>query len=250
MLSREERQMYLWLAENWDDEDNALIDLGAFVGGASASMAEGRRRAGRTGRVHAYDRFGAGEQLKEAFLYPLGVAPFDGVDILPLAQRLLSPWAPNVQFHKGDIEDQTWRGGTISVLGIDAAKSPGALDRIAEIFYPSLIPGRSIIVQQDFLHWKVPWIAAHMQRMLHWFRPVACCPGNSVLFLCQVLVDHHALEAGRVAALDDTCFLRDLRAMRSTLSGFGIDRRVAKLAESMALNPGMRRSRDFHVRPP
>ena len=250
MLSRMEQRLYLWLARDWALGEGVIVDLGTFVGGSTARLAEGQRQAGRAIPIHAFDRFGASPSVKELVLYSQGIEPFDGTDILPLSQKLLSPWAPAIKFHKGQIEDQDWDGTKIEILAIDAAKTVKGMDRMAEMFFPSLIPGRSVVVQQDFLHWKVPWIPVQMEQMADWFEPLAVCPRDTVVYLCTKPVDEAALVAGRMEGLSDQDLQDGLMAAADRLAHFAVEDRLVRQSEAVTLNPGARMAKEFKVRPP
>ena len=249
MLSRMERRLYLWLAENWATGAGAIVDLGSFVGGSTACFAQGRARARGKQPVHAFDRFRASETVKEKLIYPTGFPKFVGDDILPLSRAMLAPFRPAVEFHKGEIEEQVWDAGPIEILAIDAAKTAGSTDRIAEIFFPHLIPGRSLVVQQDFLHWKVPWVPAQMEWMADCFRPVAVVPRDTVVYLCTASVDTAALEAGRVRRRSDAELREALDAAAIRLAPWAVADRLDAQARAVDLNPGLRRAKDFRRRP-
>ncbi len=172
MLNPEEAQFYVWLSRAMAEVTGAVVDLGCFAGGAPAYLAEGNRQGGGQAQIHAFDQFATSEKAKERQLYSKGVAPFGGTDILPLAQQVLAPWAPNVRFHKGRIEESVWEGGPIALLVLDASKTSETMDQMAAVFFPHLIPGQSIIVQQDELHWKEPWIAVQMEAFAEYFEPL------------------------------------------------------------------------------
>ena len=144
MLSAEEQLLYYWIAAFWAEGAGEMVDLGCFAGGSTARLAEGARVAGLTTGLHAFDRFTAHEAAKEGLLYQNGIAPFEGDDILPLAQSLLSPWGERVHFHRGEIDQMSWDGGSIEVLVMDASKKAQTMDRMSETFMPHLLPGRSL----------------------------------------------------------------------------------------------------------
>ncbi len=249
MLSRMERRLYLWLAEHWAEDAGAIIDLGSFVGGSTACLAQGRARAERQQPIHAYDRFRASETLKESMIYPTGFPRFVGNDILPLSRAMLAPFRPAVKFHKGEIEDQIWDNGPIEILAIDAAKTAASTDRIAQIFFPHLVPGRSLVVQQDFLHWKVPWVPAQMEWMDRWFTPVAVVPRDTVVYLCTAAIGPEALEAGRVCRRRDADLQGALAAASHRLERWAVADRLDAQSRAITLNPGLRRAKDFRRRP-
>lgn len=249
MLSPKERKLYMWLAEHWATGAGEIVDLGCFVGGSTALLAEGQRRAGRASTIHAYDRFRANDAIKKSMLYPAGIPPFESESILALSKRLLAPWAPAVVFHQGAIEDKIWTGGPIEILTLDASKTTASMDRMAELFFPSLIPGRSIIVQQDFLHWKQPWIAVQMERFADWFEPIIQVPQATMVYLCTRPVDAAAVKAGRCNHLTDDELIAGLDAAIHRFSGLQMVARLQEMKDAIALNPGAREARLFRRRP-
>jgi len=248
MLSAEEQKLYFWLAAFWAEGRGATVDLGCFAGGSTARLAEGHRVAGRATPVHAFDRFTAGEDVKRAILYAQGVAPFEGADILPLARSLLAPWAESVVLHRGEIERIGWDGGPIEILVMDASKTAETGDAMAEAFFPHLIPGASLVVAQDFLHWAQPWVPAQMEGLREWFRPLAHAPRDTMVFLCERVPDARALDAARVSALGDAALDARLAATEARLAEWGLGPRIAEMRQALAANPGERRAHRF-VRP-
>ncbi|MGC9420481.1 MAG: hypothetical protein ACP5EN_16070 [Rhodovulum sp.] len=240
MLSAAEQRLYFWLARDWARGAGDIVDLGCCAGGSTARLAEGRRQAGHAPHVHAYDRFTASEQLKERLLYPAGVAPFPGRDILPLARRFLAPWDGLVRLHPGEIEDDLWTGQPIEILTVDAAKSASAADAIADLFFPSLIPGASVVVQQDYFHWRQPWIAVHMERLTDCFMPLAVCPDATAVFLCTRAPDTATLARAACDGLGDAEMLNALDAARRRMAEFGQEAGFDRLAAALAANPGER----------
>ncbi|MEL6644797.1 MAG: hypothetical protein AAFQ79_12760 [Pseudomonadota bacterium] len=249
MLAPEERKLYLWLARHCTGGDGAIVDLGCFAGGSTAYLAEGARQAGHGQHVHGFDRFSASEVAKNDVLYPAGIPPFEGTQILSLAQRLLAPWAPDVTLYPGPIEAHHWTGPAIELLVIDAAKSAEVADRIAASFFPALIPGQSLVVQQDLLHWKTPWLPAQMEFMADCFRPVAHCAPDTVVFQCTRAVRPESLEAGRVRARRDSVLAEAVMAMGARLAPWDLGPRLETSLEALRRNPNKRRAKDFTERP-
>jgi hypothetical protein len=245
MLSTEEQKLYYWLTAFWAEGAGAIVDLGCFAGGSTARLAEGRRVAGLTPAIHAFDRFTADAHTKEAILYRQGVAPFDGDDILPLAQAALAPWAPDIVFHRGEIDRMDWQGGAIELLVMDASKTVESGDAMAATFFPHLVPGDSLVVQQDCLHWSQPWVPAQMERLGACFRPVAHAPRDTVVFLCERAPGAQELAAARIAPLDDAALDASLAAAGAWLAPLGLAGRIEQTRGSLAANPGKRRAFQF-----
>lgn len=240
MLAQREQKLYYWLTSHWTQDIGAVVDLGCFVGGSTARLADGHIDAGKIHWVHAYDRFKADERTKTHELYRKGIAPFEGVDIYWLARDLLEPWEDRVTLHRGDIMTKTWDGSPIELLVMDAAKSTETTDGIAERFFPHLIPGQSLVVQQDYFHWRLPWIPVQMQLMKDWFRPVAFCPDDTVIFQNIRKVDDEALEVGRVSNLDDNAFVDCLTEVQPLARSWRKKQRIYRMKRAIKANPGVR----------
>ena len=250
MLAEAEQRLYHWLTANWFTGAGTIVELGCFAGGSTARLAEGLRVSGNDGHIHAFDRFTINESGKQQHLYPAGVPAFEGGDLLPVAQQLLEPWQAQITLHPGQIETQSWPGDPIELLVMDASKSAATTDRFAEMFYPSLIPGQALVVQQDYLHWKLPWIAAQMELMASCFTPVAFAPHHTIVFRCDAQVDANVLRAGRVSGLSDTQMTALLRGARKRLRDLGVAKKVVALIKSARANPGVEQASKMAHREP
>ncbi len=237
MLSDEEQALYAWLTGVWMDDIGDVVDLGCFVGGSTARLAVGLEAGKRRAHLHAYDRFGCDEELKAQMLYPAGIAPFEGTDTLPLVRKLLAPWQERITLHPGQIENIGWSGGAIELLIMDASKSITTMDQMAQQFFPALEPGQSLVIQQDYLHWRTPWIPVQMEAMADWFTPVAHAPRDTVVFLNTRQIDAAALEAGRVTAMSPNARLSALRRARKTGDALGYGKRLGQSVQALKANP-------------
>lgn len=243
MLHPHEQQLYYWLTRHQVGGAGAVVDLGAFAGGSTARLAQGLADAGSPALLHAYDRFTADERVKKHYLYPAGVAPFEGNDIAPLAQKLLSPWADRIRLHRGEIQTIGWNpdDGPIAVLILDACKRPDWTDSMAASFYPHLVAGQSVINHQDFLQWNQFWLPPHMLLMADFFAPLAFVRGTSLLFRCTRTPSAAEIAERRVAALDDAQLTEALRDAKRRFRGWGMGAMLTRMIEAIRLNPGERR---------
>ncbi|MCK8485468.1 class I SAM-dependent methyltransferase [Aliiroseovarius sp. S2029] len=240
MLSKREQKLYYWLTSHWTQDIGAVVDLGCFVGGSTARLADGHVDAGKRHWIHAYDRFKADDRTKAQELYRKGIPPFDGTDIYWLARDLLEPWEDRVTLHRGDILTKTWDGSPIELLVMDAAKSTETADGIAERFFPYLIPGQSLVVQQDYFHWRLPWIPVQMHLMQDWFRPVAFCPDDTVIFQNIRQINEAALTAGKVSGLDDDALHDHLTEVQPLARSWRKKQRIYRMKRAIRANPGVR----------
>lgn len=247
MLAPEEQRFYFWTTSKWMQDEGAVVDLGCFVGGSTARLAAGHQHAGHRGLIHAYDRFGANEATKEHILYAQGITPFEGNETLDLAINLLTPWTERIALHPGQIEDQFWDEGPIEILVMDASKSVQTMDAMARIFFPSLIPGRSLVVQQDYLYWRLPWIAMQMELLADYFTPVACVPGHTAVFLNTKQIDEAAVNTGMIEPLSFEQRLRLLRHARRRMiaAGFQVAKPMAEQIWTLQKHPNASKASHF-----
>ena len=243
MLSYEESQLYHWLGTTAQGF-GATVDLGAFAGGSAArllsGLSGGLSEGGRPHHLHGYDHFTADAAARARHLSPGGVALTDQNDILPLVNHLLQPWAGQYTLHRGDIATQVWTGGPIEILAIDAAKNTATADHIAATFFPALVPGRSIVVHQDFLHARQPWLCVQMQLLAAHFVPLAQVAEDCVVFLHTAAVTRQAMSAAKTDALTDAKLLSGVRAAARHYAPMIAGRRFGAMVGRIQANPGIR----------
>ncbi len=184
MLVPDELRLLHYLADEYYTGSGAIIDAGSFLGGSTVALADGlRRNLWRRGRpverlIHSYDRFEVEEWTRGSYF------PADAGDSFrPLFDRNIEPYETLIEVHAGDALDVEWSGGPIEILFIDIAKHWRVCDRITWTFFPHLIPGHSIVVQQDYLyhHW-VAWLHVTMEYYADYFEYVCDTGVNSVVF--------------------------------------------------------------------
>ncbi|MFO1202226.1 MAG: hypothetical protein U1E58_06270 [Tabrizicola sp.] len=239
MLTAEESQLYHWLGRRVQG-DGAVVDLGAYAGGSAALLLSGLSAAGRTNLVHSYDRFRSSRAFLAKFMPDEPLPEADDADLLPVVKRHLKPWGKQVVLHVGDIGDKRWEGGPIEILSVDAAKGSAMADHIAEEFFPALIPGRSILVQQDYLMAVQPWLCAQMVGLRDQFLPLAHVPKVGLVFLCVAPVTAAALVAGRVDDLTDGKLMQRIRAAADWHEGMVARPFFRAMLDQIKAHPGVR----------
>ncbi|MFM7446529.1 MAG: hypothetical protein ACKO2N_22010 [Tabrizicola sp.] len=239
MLRMGESQLYHWLGRNVQG-DGAVIDLGAYAGGSAARLLSGLALSGRTCQLHAYDHFKSSRAVWAKWLKDEPVPDHDNADLLPLVRRHLAPWIDRVTLHPGEIANQRWTGGKIEILVVDAAKGSAIADHVAAEFYPALVPGRSVLVHQDYLMAVQPWLAAQMVALRDCFVPLAQVDSFCVAFLFVKAVDAASLEAARTNALTDGALMKQVREAAKWHDGMILRERFQAMLRQIKLNPGVR----------
>jgi hypothetical protein len=188
MLSLEERRLLYWLAREYFAGIGAIVDGGSFVGGSTVALGEGLRanhRAQPGPRIHVFDKFEVNPFMAKQIFGPKGLPYAPGDSFRPLFDRQTAAVRDLLDVHAGDLVELGWSGGPIEILFIDIAKSWSLNDVIVDQFFPNLVPGRSVVVQQDLVFSLYPWLALTMEHLHEEFQPVAFVEYNSVVYLCR-----------------------------------------------------------------
>ncbi len=239
MLSDEESQLYHWLGQRAQG-DGATVDLGAFAGGSAARLLSGLALSGQPHHLYAYDHFRSSAAVWAKHLTGFPVPATDDNDILPIARQHLAPWAGQVTLCPGDIATSRWAGGPIEILAVDAAKGSAIADHIAAEYYPALVPGRSILVQQDYLMPAQPWLPAQMVMLADHFLPLAKVAKDCVAFLCLSVPDTGALVAARTDVLTDGQLMQRVRSAGKWHEGMIPRDRFKAMLDKIRDHPGVR----------
>ena len=205
MLMPDELRLLHYLAEERYTGEGAIVDAGCFLGGSTLALADGlRRNLRRRGAVeekliHSYDRFEIEEWTVGSF-FPDGARA--GESFRPLFDRNVEPYAGLVEVHPGDVRLWPWEGGPVEILFIDLAKHWTVCDWVTWQFFPHLIPGKSVVIQQDYLyhHW-VAWIHVTMEFYSDYFEYVCDTGVNSVAFLNTKRIPNEVLREKTVESL-------------------------------------------------
>lgn len=169
------------------EADGQIVDLGCWLGSLTASLAAGvlanpYLNPG-TVRIYAYDTF-EWKSWMTPIATKFGVSGHkDGDNFLALFERYVAPWRWLIVARVGDIGKQSWTGAPISFLSIDAMKDVWTTGAIIKMFFRYLIPGRSLVFQQDFAHYYTPWVHLVQWRLRHHFSLVEDVPeSGGILF--------------------------------------------------------------------
>jgi hypothetical protein len=239
MLTPEEEQLYHWLGRQVAG-DGAVVDLGAYAGGSAARLLSGLALSGRGCRVHSYDRFRSSRAFWSRYMPNEPLPDADDADLIPVVRRHLAPWADRLVLHVGDIGEERWTGGPIEILSVDAAKGSAMADHIAAEFFPALVPGRSIVVQQDYLMAVQPWLSAQMVGLRDCFLPLAQVPKVGMVFLCVAPATAEALAAARVDSLTDGKLMQRVREAAAWHDGMVLRGTFKAMLEQIKAHPGVR----------
>jgi SAM-dependent methyltransferase len=205
MLVPDELRLLHHLAEDYYSGTGVIVDGGSFLGGSTVALADGlrrnprRRKLGAEKLIHSFDRFEVEEWTRGVF-FPKSTPA--GQSFREQFDRNIAPYADLVEVHAGDVCAHSWSGGPIEILFIDIAKHWTVCDWVTWQFFPHLIPGRSLVVQQDYLyhHW-VGWLHVTMELYAGYFEYVCDTDVNSVVFLNTKRIPEGVLRRNSVESL-------------------------------------------------
>ena len=203
MLVPDELRLLHHLAADYYTGEGLIVDGGSFLGGSTIALADGLRRNRRARAVakpiHSYDRFEVEDWTRGVYFAEDTAA---GSNFREQFERNVAPYADLVEVHAGDVRDHPWNGAPIEILFIDLAKHWEVCDWVTWQFFPHLIPGRSLVVQQDYLyhHW-VGWLHVTMEYYADYFEYVCDTEVNSVVFLNTKAIPAEVLRRDTVASL-------------------------------------------------
>jgi hypothetical protein len=201
MTTPAERQYFQQYAEQEFTGQGDLVDLGCWLGSTTVPLVIGLQKNSyprtRSRLVHAYDLFEWASWMDGCVKgTPLEGRYQPGDSFLPEFERVIAPWQGRVRTYPGDLEKLDWGGGPIEFLLIDAMKSEQLCNAITRHFFPSLVPGVSTVLHQDYFHWYTSWIHPLMYRLRAYFDPVREVAPNSgsMVFRLKRAIPAHLLR--------------------------------------------------------
>lgn len=168
MTTKSEQEYIAAYGEKLYTGEGEIVDLGCWLGSTTISLASGLKKnpafTGSKRKIFAYDTFTWYESMNEPVAGTDLVGKFAAGDsFLETYKQRTSEHASHIEIRAGDLTTIGWRGGDIEFLLVDAMKSWELANSIVRDFYPHLIPGKSLVLQQDFAHYFTVWI-----HLIHW----------------------------------------------------------------------------------
>lgn len=168
MIGPEERRCFYWMAKNFLSGSGCVVDAGSFVGASTlcfaSGAAAGEHRAFR-GRpiVQAYDYFAAVDAYVAEAISKDFRQIAKGESYLDIFEAQTAKYRDLIDAHAGDFLGHRWGGDPVEILFIDVAKTAKLNAHAIGEFFPSLIPGKSVVVHQDYFHCWHPHIHVGME---------------------------------------------------------------------------------------
>lgn len=199
MLSDQELQLLQWATHHYYSGEGEIVDAGCFLGGSTMALAEGLSMNPASlddrHRVHSIDRFMVGEdEIHSPYMTPFPQIREAG-SFRAAFDENTRPLKSFLQVVETDVSLYRWDGRPIEILFIDVSKT-AVLDRhLIREFYPRLIPGRSLLIHQDYLWCEVPWLILGMDYFAEYFEILDDLPYATRAFRCIKAIPQEVANA-------------------------------------------------------
>lgn len=208
MMSMLEKRVLFTLARERYSGEGLIIDAGIFLGASTVCFGDGLCQNAALKKIVkrwkkpiiSFER-GIINPGMPAFFMRNNVAEMGepGESFAAAVEANIAPVASLVDLRMGDIL-QTGLGITqpIEILFLDVLKLPEISRFVIRNFFPRLIPGVSIVVQQDYFYERLPFIKTDQEFFAEYFTYIGeVC--STALFLCTKPIPESEvarLEAG------------------------------------------------------
>jgi len=202
MMSLSERQFLFGLASRYYAGQGLIVDAGIFLGGSTRCFGEGVlsnvRREGIMRNwprpIVSYERAIVNPNMPLFFKkHGLTVSAAPGESFESELRRNIEPVKDLVDLRIGDFMDAAELDCPVEILFLDILKTPALSLRAFQRFYSRLIPGRSVVVHQDYFFEELPWIKTHQEALADYF-DFAGEIGSSAIFLCRKQIPPAVLD--------------------------------------------------------
>jgi hypothetical protein len=193
MLSQSEIALLFALARDYYTGNGEIVDLGPLLGvgtnALSKGLAQNTRVIDKSKRIHSFDLF-----LAKGMGTVITQAARSG-SVLDRFLRNNDAYRKHLSVAAGDVLEMDWDRTPVEILFIDLAKSWALNRHVVPRFFPYLIPGRSVVLQQDYVHFAEYWIAITMEMFADYFRHLFYVDGATSVFLLTHEIPNHVLYA-------------------------------------------------------
>jgi hypothetical protein len=164
MTNPREWRYFYWLARQFRGE-GAAIEIGPWLGASTVAFAAGIRDSespAKRKRVQVFDHFrwrAGGWDAKRSTAYA------EGDSFLGEFTANLGPLLNYVDVHQLPIRDFAWDRGPVELIILDAPKRVPDISRVLRAFAQHTLPGKTIMVWQDFSHYASYTVPACLSRL-------------------------------------------------------------------------------------
>lgn len=206
MLMHTELQMLYGLGRDYFGGWGHIVDAGCFLGGSTQALAKGVLANAQfiskpvSPVIHSYDLYVV-EPWTIGIYFDEGT-PL-GTSFEDIYRKNIAPFSTLVNVNPGDVTQYKWdKNDAIEILFIDLAKHWTVSDYVVRNFFGALVPGHSIVIQQDYLyHTCTGWLPVTMEYLSEYFEIIDYTERNSVAFKYVKKIPDEMLEIDIIQSL-------------------------------------------------
>lgn len=192
MMSVQERRFLYGLSSRYYEGHGIMVDAGIFLGASTRCFGQGL--ADNPARAAAIEKFGKPVVSFERAIVNPGMPAFfqrnnvkvvaePGDTFEPALRANVQPVEDVVDLRVGDILETGPVDHPIEILFLDVLKMTEIADFVVREYFPRLIPGRSVVIQQDYFYERLPFIKTYQEHYREYFEYVGEI-GSTAVFLC------------------------------------------------------------------
>lgn len=176
-----------------------IVDAGCFAGTSTLALSGGVGKSllAELGRrmVIAIDRFVVVDEYIANHFLESGVDIRFGESFLRIFLDNVKEYIDHIDVRAGDLLQVGRIDSPIEILAIDVAKSPALNNYILRHWFHRMIPGKSLIIHQDFYAPAQPWLPISMGGLMEYFSLYGGRVGETQVFKLERQIPEDALRA-------------------------------------------------------
>jgi predicted O-methyltransferase YrrM len=229
-----------WLAKNAYEGQGIIVDAGLFLGASTNAFAAGIKAGGALvgaadfKPINCYDTAvwvkGMDRHLRTKAVERAlnGLTIRHGQSLLPVLQNLLAPHLDLIDLRIGDIVETATADRPIEIAFYDCLKTAERDAAAFKAFAPWYIPGKTIIVQQDYFYESAPDLKIRQEYLAPYFSYLGAEATSAVFRLDRPLPEAYLREDPVEAlSVDDKVALLSQAADRARDPKFQLYGRLA-----------------------
>jgi len=249
MLTESEKKLLAFLTEKVYTGKGKILDLGCFLGGSTAFLAQGlSKNKNATGQIDSFDLFKLSNYELNYYFPRNNLKPPADLDTENMFLDYIAPFKSLVNMHKGNILDFKYDKTKIEILFVDIMKSSEIYDKIIKEFLTHLIPFQSIVILQDYYFGKSGvWHYVLTSKLRNKLKKITDTKINSNVLLC---VDHISKEDVENCLWKNTSFTEKVESIFFALEHCESKEQEAMLKtvlQSTALNEDEKKGLDYNM---
>jgi len=224
MMSVPEKRFLYGLASAYYEGHGVIVDAGIFLGASTRCFGEGLQNNPRLQQITR--RWKKPVISFERGLINPGMPAFFQRNKLKFSgnvgdsfesevRRNIEPVKTLIDLRMGDIMQTAHGKEPVEVLFLDVLKLPEISTFVIRSFFPRLIPGRSIVIQQDYFYERLPYIKTQQEFFGAYFEYIGEI-GSTAVYRCSKEIDAAALAGLEAVPAAEQLRLSSIAMQRSS----------------------------------